>query len=435
MIEELLVDRLPGRRRFPPGRCAAVDRTSRRLRLAVLAGSSAPGCSRGCPTTTRPASRPTRSSAPTTATSCSGCCARRPSALILFHELGGADGDRHRPGPGRAGPRALRRARRGVAVRRPRRRQPRDDVRRVRGRRRGARPRRRPALLSVPDRRGRRLAARAAAAGSSASSTCCWPSAPLIVTYIVAGLLAGPDWGAAARGPWCRRLPLDARRRARGHRDGRDDAGALGPRVHPVLRGRQAPDAARPPPRARRRRGGRGPDRRDRRLRRRSPARRPCTSTAARSTTPATPRRRSSRWPAALRRALFGAGLLGAALLAASILPLSTAYSVSEALGVEAALDDSIARRRSSTAPTRSVVAVAVAIVLIPGAPLVPILFLTQALNASCCCRCSCSSYGIARDPRVMGEHALGRADAAIALLIIVVVAVCVAALAVLTIF
>ena len=37
---------------------------------------------------------------------------------------------------------------------------------------------------------------------------------------------------------------------------------------------------------------------------------------------------------------LFGAGLLGAALLAASILPLSTAYSVSEAFGFEAALDD-----------------------------------------------------------------------------------------------
>ena len=39
---------------------------------------------------------------------------------------------------------------------------------------------------------------------------------------------------------------------------------------------------------------------------------------------------------------LFGAGLLGAALLAASILPLSTAYSVSEALGREAALDDPV---------------------------------------------------------------------------------------------
>src|SRR5437764_2203590 len=42
-----------------------------------------------------------------------------------------------------------------------------------------------------------------------------------------------------------------------------------------------------------------------------------------------------------LASTLFGAGLLGASLLAASILPLSTAYSVGEALGDETALDDS----------------------------------------------------------------------------------------------
>ena len=42
-----------------------------------------------------------------------------------------------------------------------------------------------------------------------------------------------------------------------------------------------------------------------------------------------------------LASALFGAGLVGAAMLAASVLPLSTAYSVAEALGREATLDDS----------------------------------------------------------------------------------------------
>ena len=41
-----------------------------------------------------------------------------------------------------------------------------------------------------------------------------------------------------------------------------------------------------------------------------------------------------------LASALFATGLLGAALLAASVLPLSTAYSVCEAVGAEAALDD-----------------------------------------------------------------------------------------------
>ena len=39
---------------------------------------------------------------------------------------------------------------------------------------------------------------------------------------------------------------------------------------------------------------------------------------------------------------LFAVGLLGAAMLAASILPLSTAYSVSEYIGAESALDDRV---------------------------------------------------------------------------------------------
>ena len=44
---------------------------------------------------------------------------------------------------------------------------------------------------------------------------------------------------------------------------------------------------------------------------------------------------------------LFAVGLIGAAFLAASILPLSTAYSVCEYAGIEAAVDDSIAQART----------------------------------------------------------------------------------------
>ena len=50
-----------------------------------------------------------------------------------------------------------------------------------------------------------------------------------------------------------------------------------------------------------------------------------------------------------LASTLFGAGLLGAALLAAAVLPLSTAYSVSEAFGRKAALDNSFGEAPSST--------------------------------------------------------------------------------------
>jgi Mn2+/Fe2+ NRAMP family transporter len=83
-----------------------------------------------------------------------------------------------------------------------------------------------------------------------------------------------------------------------------------------------------------------------------------------------------------LASALFGAGLLGAALLAASVLPLSTAYSVGEALGREATLDDGYREARVFFWTYGIVVFASVAFVLVPGAPLVPILFLSQALNA-----------------------------------------------------
>src|SRR5213078_525823 len=73
---------------------------------------------------------------------------------------------------------------------------------------------------------------------------------------------------------------------------------------------------------------------------------------------------------------LFGLGFVGAALLAAAIVPLSTAYSVCEGFHAPADLDD-----RFRTAPLfyssfAVMAAVAAALVPIPGAPLVPILFL-----------------------------------------------------------
>jgi Mn2+/Fe2+ NRAMP family transporter len=131
---------------------------------------------------------------------------------------------------------------------------------------------------------------------------------------------------------------------------------------------------------------------------------------------------------------LFGAGLLGAALLAASILPLSTAYSVGEALGFEAGLDDSFGEARTFYCTYGVVVAIAVAVVLIPGAPLVPILFLTQALNAVLLPPLLILMARMARDPELMGRQRCGRVAAVAYAVTIAVVVACVGALAVLTV-
>jgi Mn2+/Fe2+ NRAMP family transporter len=135
-----------------------------------------------------------------------------------------------------------------------------------------------------------------------------------------------------------------------------------------------------------------------------------------------------------LASTLFAAGLLGAALLAAAVLPLSTAYSVSEAFGYEAGLDDSFAQARVFYVSFAAVVAVAVALVLVPGAPLVPILFLSQALNAVLLLPLLVLAYGIAGDRALMGEHALGRAGKVASLAVIALVALCLATLAALSI-
>jgi NRAMP (natural resistance-associated macrophage protein)-like metal ion transporter len=135
-----------------------------------------------------------------------------------------------------------------------------------------------------------------------------------------------------------------------------------------------------------------------------------------------------------LASTLFGLGFLGAALLAAAIVPLSTAYSISETLGRRAALDDSFAEARSFYLSYAAVVAVAAVLVLIPGAPLIPILFLSQALNAVLLLVLLPFIRSLGKDRELMGGQALGRTERFVTGLALALVAVSVLALGVLTV-
>ncbi len=130
-----------------------------------------------------------------------------------------------------------------------------------------------------------------------------------------------------------------------------------------------------------------------------------------------------------LASALFATGLLGAALLAASILPLSTAYSVAEAFGTESALDDPFREAHLFYGTYGVVVVLAAVIVLVPGAPLIPILYLSQALNAVLLLPLLLFVAGISRDRDLMGPQASGRAGFAVTCAVIALIAVCVGAL------
>ena len=91
----------------------------------------------------------------------------------------------------------------------------------------------------------------------------------VFVAYVVRRCARSP--GLGRRGTWTRRAdaPGDERGPARGNRRRRDDARAVGSRVHPVVCRRQAAPSARSRLRARRRRRRRAVDRDHRVLRRR----------------------------------------------------------------------------------------------------------------------------------------------------------------------
>jgi Mn2+/Fe2+ NRAMP family transporter len=105
---------------------------------------------------------------------------------------------------------------------------------------------------------------------------------------------------------------------------------------------------------------------------------------------------------------LFGAGFLGAALLAAAIVPLSTAYSVAEAADKPADINCSFGEARLFYLSYGAVVVVAGALVLIPDAPLIEILFLSQALNAVLLLVMLPFVRRLAADRDLMGDEALG---------------------------
>jgi NRAMP (natural resistance-associated macrophage protein)-like metal ion transporter len=113
-----------------------------------------------------------------------------------------------------------------------------------------------------------------------------------------------------------------------------------------------------------------------------------------------------------LASTLFAVGLVGAGLLAAAILPLSTSYSVAESFGKEGRIDGSLRTEPIFFMTFIAMTAVAAAIVLIPGAPLVPILFLTQAVNAVMLLPLLAMIAYLTRDPELMGELRIGTVSA-----------------------
>ena len=85
----------------------------------------------------------------------------------------------------------------------------------------------------------------------------------------------------------------------------------------------------------------------------------------------------AGKWAAGL----FAFGLLNASLFAASILPLSTAHVICEGLGFEAGLDNKLGEAPMFYALYTLLIVVGAGIILLPKAPLLKILVLSQVAN------------------------------------------------------
>jgi len=103
-------------------------------------------------------------------------------------------------------------------------------------------------------------------------------------------------------------------------------------------------------------------------------------------------------------KGLFAVGLLAASLLAASVLPLSTAYAISEAFGWERGLDHPFHQARIFYSLYAGIIALSVAVVLIPGVPLFPLMWFSQSVNAILLPVLLILVLKLANDKRLMGR-------------------------------
>src|SRR5215210_1495894 len=78
---------------------------------------------------------------------------------------------------------------------------------------------------------------------------------------------------------------------------------------------------------------------------------------------------------------LFAVGLFGASMLAAGVLPLATAYSISEALGFEKGVSRSFREAPIFLGIFTFLVAVGALVAVLPGLPLIRVLLITQVIN------------------------------------------------------
>jgi len=102
---------------------------------------------------------------------------------------------------------------------------------------------------------------------------------------------------------------------------------------------------------------------------------------------------------------LFGVGLFGAAMLAMGVLPLATAYSLSEALGFEKGLSRSFREAPIFLGIFTTLVVIGAFVALIPGIPQIQLLVLTQCINGLLLPVLLIAIVLLANNEEIMGQY------------------------------
>lgn len=106
---------------------------------------------------------------------------------------------------------------------------------------------------------------------------------------------------------------------------------------------------------------------------------------------------------------LFAAGLFNASLFAASILPLSTSYTICEALGWESGVNKDFAQAPQFYVLYTALIAVGASVVLIPGVSLVKVMFWSQVINGLLLPVIVVFILLLVNDRKIMGEYVNGK--------------------------
>ncbi|MEJ7847673.1 MAG: divalent metal cation transporter [Pyrinomonadaceae bacterium] len=102
---------------------------------------------------------------------------------------------------------------------------------------------------------------------------------------------------------------------------------------------------------------------------------------------------------------LFAVGLFGAAMLAMGVIPLATAYSVSEALGFEKGLSRSFREAPIFLGIFTTLILIGAFVAMIPGIPQIKLLLFTQCINGLLLPIVLTAIVKLANNSEIMGEH------------------------------